>query len=63
MKIEIDTDELIAEAVRHMENLDDLRWSIGMALQALYWDKGWDKVQTDLTNTYLKKRYNEEINK
>lgn len=63
MKIEIDTDELIAEAVRHMENLDDLRWSIGMALQTLYWDKGWDKVQTDLTNTYLKKRYNEEINK
>ena len=65
MKIEIDTDELIAEAVKHMENLDDLRWSIGMALQELYWDKvdGWAKVQTDLTNAYLKKRYNEGINK
>jgi len=60
MKIEIDTDELIAEAVNHMENMGDVRWSIGMALQMLYWNKGWEKVQTDLTNRYIEKKYNQK---
>jgi len=63
MKIEIDTDELIAEAVNHMENMGDVRWSIGMALQMLYWNKGWEKVQTDLTNRYIEKKYKEGENK
>jgi len=63
MKIEIDTDELIAEAVNHMENMGDVRWSIGMALQMLYWNKGWEKVQTDLTNRYIEKKYKEGVNK
>ena len=39
--MKIDIDELIAEAVKHMEDEGDVRWSIGMALQELYWDKGW----------------------
>ena len=63
MKIEIDTDELIAEAVNHMENMGDVRWSIGMALQMLYWNKGWEKVQTDLTNRYIEKKYKKGVNK
>lgn len=54
-KIEIDIDELLAEAVKHMEDEQDVRWSIGMALQELYWDKvdGWAEVQQRLTQLYL----------
>lgn len=54
-KIEIDIDELLAEAVKHMEDEHDVRWSIGMALQELYWDKmdGWAEVQQRLTQLYL----------
>ena len=40
MKVEIDLDELLAAAVVHMESEEDLRWSVGAALQDLYWD-GW----------------------
>jgi uncharacterized glyoxalase superfamily protein PhnB len=50
--MEIDIDALIAEAVQHMEDEDDLRWSIGMALQELYWGKGWGKVQDRLVKLY-----------
>jgi hypothetical protein len=55
MKIEIDIDELIEEAVKHMEDEDDVRWSVGMALQTLYWDKvdGWAGVQERLKQRYL----------
>jgi len=52
-KMSIDIDALIAEAVHHMESEDDVRWSIGMALQELYGDKGWDKVQDRLVNLYI----------
>ena len=38
MKVEIDLDELLAAAVVHMESEEDLRWSVGAALQDLYWD-------------------------
>jgi hypothetical protein len=55
--MKIDIDALIAEAVQHMEDEDDLRWSIGMALQELYWGKGWGKVQDRLV-----KLYNEQVN-
>jgi len=54
--MKIDIDALIAEAVDHMEDDEDVRWSIGMALQELYWDKGWDKVQDRLV-----KLYNEQV--
>ena len=56
--MEIDIDKLIAEAVQHMEDEDDLRWSIGMALQELYWGKGWGQVQDRLV-----KLYNEQAKK
>jgi len=54
-KIEIDIDELLAEAVNHMEDEYDVRWSIGMALQTLYWDKvdGWADIQERLKQRYL----------
>lgn len=53
-KIEIDMDELIAVAVKHMEDVHDVRWSIGLALQELYWDKvdGWAEVQAHLIHLY-----------
>jgi hypothetical protein len=49
--MEINTDELIAEAVKHMEDESDVRWSIGMALQVLYEDK-WIEVQERLSQLY-----------
>ena len=52
--MEIDIDALIAEAVNHMESDNDVRWSIGMALQELYWDKGWKDVEVRLIDLYLK---------
>jgi len=57
MKIEIDIDELIEEAVKHMEDEHDVRWSVGMALQTLYWDKvdGWAGVQERLNKRYLER--------
>lgn len=57
MKLEIDIDELIEEAVKHMEDVDDVRWSVGMALQTLYWEKvdGWASVQERLNQRYLER--------
>jgi hypothetical protein len=43
-KLSIDIDALLAEAVQHMEDEDDLRWSIGMALQEMYWGKVQDRL-------------------
>jgi hypothetical protein len=51
--MKIDIDALIAEAVKHMEDEGDLRWSIGVALQILYWDKGWEDVQERLVEHYI----------
>ena len=51
-KLSIDIDALLAEAVNHMEDDGDVRWSIGMALQEMYWGKGWDKVQDRLVKLY-----------
>jgi hypothetical protein len=42
MKVVIDLEKVFAVAMQHMESPDDLRWSVGMALQELYWDK-WAK--------------------
>jgi len=50
--LEINIDELIAVAVDYMEDETDVRWSIGMALQVLYWDKGWGDVQNRLVKLY-----------
>jgi hypothetical protein len=50
--IEINIDELIEEAIKHMEDIDDVRWSVGMALQVLYENK-WLEVQERLNKRYL----------
>jgi len=52
--IQINTDELIAEAVNHMQDFDDVRWSVGMALQVLYGDK-WAEVQERLNQLFLER--------
>ena len=51
--MKIDIDALIAEAVKHKEDEGDVRFSVGMALQELYWDKGWKDVQERLVNLYI----------
>ena len=50
--LEIDVDKLIEEAVNHMEDEGDVRWSVGMALQVLYGDE-WIEVQERLSQLYL----------
>jgi hypothetical protein len=50
--MKIDIDAVINEAVNHMEYEGDVRWAIGMALQELYWDKGWEDVQKRLISLY-----------
>lgn len=55
MKIEIETERLIEEAVKYMEDENDLRWSVGAALQELYWYEGWAEVQERLRQLYLDK--------
>jgi hypothetical protein len=52
--LQIDVDKLIEEAVKHMEVEDDVRWSVGMALQVLYEDK-WIEVQERLHRLYLER--------
>jgi hypothetical protein len=52
--LEIDVDKLIEEAVKHMEDEGDVRWSVGMALQVLYGDE-WIEVQERLNRLYLER--------
>lgn len=52
MKVEIDLDKVLTEAIQHMTNPDDLRWSLGMALQTLYWDQWVQGFQEKMISTY-----------
>jgi len=52
MKIVIDLDEVLKEAVKHMEDEGDLRFSVGMAMQELYWYK-WEDLQNRMVEQYL----------
>ena len=54
MKVEIDLNALLKEAVSHMESEDDLRFAIGMGLQELYWDMWVDKFQNQMIKEYQK---------
>ena len=60
-KIEIGIDELLAVAVDYMEDDGDVRWSIGMALQVMYWGKGWDEVQQRLIHLYRNQAEDERV--
>ena len=53
MKVEIDIKKLTEEAVNHMEGVDDLRWSVGMALQELYGDQFVYAMQVELGRKFL----------
>lgn len=50
--MEIDLLKLVDTAVEHMDSPDDLRWSIGMALQEMYPDE-WSNVLENLLAKYL----------
>jgi hypothetical protein len=54
MKVEIDLDKVFNEAMEHMINPDDLRWSIGMALQELYFDDWMKALQTKMVDAYAR---------
>ena len=60
-KLEIDIDKLIAVAVDYMDDDGDVRWSIGMALQVMYGDKGWDEVQQRLIRLYRNQAEDERV--
>jgi hypothetical protein len=53
MKVEIDIKKLTEEAVNHMEGAEDLRWSVGMALQELYGDEFVYAMQVELARKFL----------
>ena len=52
MKVEIDLNEVFTHAVQHMETPEDLRWSIGAALEDLYWDAWVRDLQAKMTTAY-----------
>jgi hypothetical protein len=59
--MEIDLDALFAEAVEHMTAENDVRWTLGIALQELYGDKGIDALQHRMTEHYLKTNDEEDV--
>ena len=56
MKVVIDLDEVFTEAMQHMVNPDDLRWSIGMALQELYYNQWVKDFQERMIYAYAGER-------
>lgn len=58
--MEIDLDALFNEAVEHMTAENDVRWTLGVALQELYGDKGIDALQDRMTKHYLNNQGKEE---
>jgi hypothetical protein len=56
VKVEIDLDAVLTQAVQHMETPDDLRWSVGAALQDLYWDAWVRDLQVKMSAAYEEKQ-------
>ena len=56
MKVEIDLDRVFGAALQHMSDTTDVRWSVGMALQELYWDEWMQAIQDDMV-----KRFKERV--
>jgi hypothetical protein len=48
MNVFIDLNKVFTEAMNHMQDPNDVRWSIGMALQELYGDEWMYKLQQDM---------------
>lgn len=59
MKVEIDLDLLLEQAVANMEDENDLRWSVGAGLQDLYWSEWVEKFQHRMAEEYRKQRKGE----
>jgi hypothetical protein len=53
MKVEIDIKKLTEEAVNHMEGVEDVRWSVGMALEELYGEEFVYAMQIELGSKFL----------
>ena len=51
--MEIDLDKVFDKAVLHMMDETDVCWTIGAALQDLYWDKGIADLQKRMTEYFL----------
>jgi hypothetical protein len=51
--MEIDIKKLTEEAVKHMEGVEDVRWSVGMALEELYGDEFVYAMQIELRRKFL----------
>jgi len=48
MNVFINLNKVFTEAMNHMQDPNDVRWSIGMALQELYGDEWMYKLQQDM---------------
>lgn len=48
MNVFIDLNKVFTEAMNHMQDPNDVRWSVGMALQELYGDEWMYKLQQDM---------------
>ena len=48
MNVFIDLNKVFTEAMNHMQDPNDVRWSIGAALQELYGDEWMYKLQQDM---------------
>ena len=54
-KLEIDLDAVFEKAVFYMDSEDDLKWSVGFAIEDLYWDAGIRDLQQRMIAAYLEK--------
>jgi len=48
MNVFINLNKVFTEAMNHMQDPNDVRWSVGMALQELYGDEWMYKLQQDM---------------
>ena len=62
--MQIDIKKLTEEAVNHMEGVEDVRWSLGMALEELYGDEFVYAMQIEMGNLYnTREKVNEIMQK
>ena len=54
MNVFIDLNKVFTEAMKHMQEPNDLRWSIGMALQELYGDEWVYELQRNMVYEFEK---------
>ena len=52
MQVYIDLRKVFVEAMKHMQDRDDVRWSIGMALQELYGNEWMYSLQQSMVGEF-----------